>query len=65
MNTLIAFSLITFGFIIIIVIMACFVPPKKLTGAKEFIIAVMPKLPLTAMIEAWKNKNDDDIKPRS
>lgn len=63
MNPLITFSLITFGFIIIIVVMACVVPPKRLKGAKEFIVAVMPKLPLTAMIEAWKSKKDDDAKP--
>ncbi len=58
MNLLITFSLITFSFIIIIVVMACIVPPKRLKGAKEFIVAVMPKLPLTSMIEAWRNKND-------
>lgn len=63
MNTLILLSLITFGFIITILLLACVIPAKKFNTAKKFLIAIMPKLPITSMIEAWKNKNDNHTKP--
>jgi hypothetical protein len=49
MDTIITLTALPFGFIILIIIISCIVPAKKMKVAKDFLSAVLPKIPRIRM----------------
>jgi hypothetical protein len=56
MTSLVIIFLSVLVFILVMTIVLCFVPKDRIPIIERFLVKVLPRIPFTGIIEAWKKK---------